>query len=85
MERYFTLKDKIEKINGVQGVIFRILWNNAQYILALSNFNVFSTIKDLIPVEDWRTDFLGKQGIVCISFPINEEELNEELEKIPFP
>ena len=85
MQEYIKIKSAIEALFGVQGVILRIYKGEVQYIVAFADFKKVGELREIIPVADWRMDFLGRQGVICISYPANEESLQKEIEKSMFP
>lgn len=85
MKAYTIVKEEIEALFGVQGVILRIYKGEVQYIVAFADFKKVGELREIIPVADWRMDFLGRQGVICISYPANEESLQKEIEKSMFP
>lgn len=85
MQEYIKIRSAIESLFGVQGVILRIYKGEVQYIVAFADFKKVGELREIIPVADWRMDFLGRQGVICISYPANEESLQKEIEKSMFP
>lgn len=85
MQEYIKIRSAIEALFGVQGVILRIYKGEVQYIVAFADFKKVGELREIIPVADWRMDFLGRQGVICISYPANEESLQKEIEKSMFP
>ena len=76
MKAYTIIKQEIEALFGVQGVILRIYEGDVQYI---------GQLREIIPVADWRMDFLGRQGVICISYPADMELIRKEMEERMFP
>lgn len=85
MKAYTIIKQEIETLFGVQGVILRIYEGEVQYIVAFADFKKIAQLREIIPVEDWRMDFLGKQGVICISYPADMEQIRKEMEERMFP
>jgi len=56
-----------------------------QYIVAFADFKKIGQLREIIPVADWRMDFLGKQGVICISYPADMEQIHKEMEEKMFP
>ena len=85
MKAYTIIKQEIEALFGVQGVILRIYEGDVQYIVAFADFKKIGQLREIIPVADWRMDFLGKQGVICISYPADMEQIHKEMEERSFP
>lgn len=85
MKAYTIIKQEIEALFGVQGVILRIYEGEVQYIVAFADFKKVGQLREIIPVADWRMDFLGKQGVICISYPADMEQIRKEMEEEMFP
>jgi hypothetical protein len=85
MKAYTIVKQEIEALFGVQGVILRIYEGEVQYIVAFADFKKIGQLREIIPVADWRMDFLGKQGVICISYPADMEQIRKEMEERMFP
>ena len=85
MKAYTIIKQEIEALFGVQGVILRIYEGEVQYIVAFADFKKVGQLREIIPVADWRMDFLGKQGVICIRYPADMELIRKEMEERMFP
>lgn len=83
-EKYKTLKNKIEALPEIQGVFYRVYGNEVQYIIGIYSFTVFKDLVNIIP-QGWRMDSLTKQYLFCISYLIDDEEINKQFEQIQFP
>ena len=83
-EKYKTLKNKIEALPEIQGVFYRVYGNEVQYIIGIYSFTVFKDLVNIIP-KGWRMDSLTKQHLFCISYLIDDEEINKQFEQIQFP
>ena len=52
MKAYTIIKQEIEALFGVQGVILRIYEGEVQYIVAFADFKKIGQLREIIPVAD---------------------------------
>lgn len=83
-EEFRNLKDKLEALYEVQGVIFRICDNQIQYIISFDDFKAFNGISQILP-QGWSMDFIGDLNLALIYYHLTDEEIEQETEKIMFP
>ena len=69
MKAYTIVKQEIEALFGVQGVILRIYEGEVQYIVAFADFKKVGQLREIIPVADWRMDLdkMGRRGYLLVS------------------
>lgn len=84
LEEFRNLKDKLEALYEVQGVIFRICDNQIQYIISFDDFKAFNGISQILP-QGWSMDFIDKTNLVMVYYHLTDEQIQQETEKNMFP